>query len=167
MNIEPCARLMTRMMPKTNATPTAIRNSISPSCKPLKSCSTKRAKVMTGRPAMRSASATMAGFRRARPPWPRGRRAMAKRRSSFLLAGIAHVLDRGDVLIGETPVNLAHFADVDVLDRVMRFRVEAKRAARRFELHLRHRRGELVLVRGVAVGRLHRLIDDTRRDIAV
>ena len=47
MNSEPCARLMTRMMPNTSVTPTAIRNSIRPNCTPLKSCSTRSASVMT------------------------------------------------------------------------------------------------------------------------
>src|SRR5262245_12215537 len=49
MNSEPCARLMTRMMPNTSVTPTAIRNNIIPNCRPLKSCSTRRARVMTAR----------------------------------------------------------------------------------------------------------------------
>src|SRR6516165_8735257 len=49
MNSEPWARLMTRMMPNTSVTPTAIRNSISPNCTPLKSCSTRSASVMMAR----------------------------------------------------------------------------------------------------------------------
>src|SRR5215467_11092155 len=47
MNSEPWARLMTRMMPNTSVTPTAIRNSIIPNCTPLKSCSTRSASVST------------------------------------------------------------------------------------------------------------------------
>src|SRR6266852_2630589 len=50
MNSEPCARLMTRMMPNTSVTPTAIRNSIRQNCTPLKCCSTRSASVMTARP---------------------------------------------------------------------------------------------------------------------
>src|SRR5690606_20287115 len=43
MKKEPCARLIRRMVPKASVTPTAIRNSISPSCRALKDCSARKA----------------------------------------------------------------------------------------------------------------------------
>src|SRR5262245_62089990 len=46
MKSDPCARLMTRMIPKTSVTPTAIRKSIMPSCRPLKNCSTRICRVI-------------------------------------------------------------------------------------------------------------------------
>ena len=49
----------------------------------------------------------------------------------------------------------------------MRDGVEPERPARRIEVHLRHRLGELVLVAGIAVRRLQGLVHHLHRDIAV
>src|SRR6185503_3262119 len=45
MYSEPCARFTMFMMPNTSVSPAAIRNSITPYCRPFSSCSKTRAKL--------------------------------------------------------------------------------------------------------------------------
>src|SRR2546426_4087768 len=50
MYSEPCARLTRFMMPNTSVSPAAIRNSITPNCRPFSSCSKRRAMKNGDRP---------------------------------------------------------------------------------------------------------------------
>src|SRR6185295_9589701 len=50
MYSEPCARFTMFMMPNTSVRPAAIRNSITPYCRPFSSCSKRRGKFTRGEP---------------------------------------------------------------------------------------------------------------------
>src|SRR2546427_10467000 len=50
MYSEPCARLTRFMMPNTSVSPAAMRNSITPNCRPFSSCSKRRAMKNGDRP---------------------------------------------------------------------------------------------------------------------
>src|SRR6266702_6424374 len=57
MSNEPCARFTRFMMPKTSVRPAAIKNSITPSCSPLRVCSRTRTIFMRKAKGARSARA--------------------------------------------------------------------------------------------------------------
>src|ERR1044071_6859715 len=46
MYSEPCARLTTFMMPSTSVSPAAMRNSVTPNCRPFSNCSKTSPKVI-------------------------------------------------------------------------------------------------------------------------
>src|SRR5262249_22231219 len=106
---EPCARLTTFISPKISDRPAAIRNSRTPYTSPFNSWAT---------------SSSMSAYSDA----PAG--------SVDLLARVLNVLGGVKNLGGELAAALHHLGDVDVLDRIVRHRIEPELAARRIERDL-------------------------------
>src|SRR5512145_2350934 len=112
------------MMPKTRVRPAAIRNSISPNCRPLRNCSKTRVLVIVEPPAPLAGGALPACQRRG----ARARRRAARRSFHRALARV-RVLVRGEHLVerafGPAPLrDLPDRAEVVFLDREL-FRPEA------------------------------------------
>src|SRR5580698_794219 len=141
MKNDPCARLTTFIKPKMSDKPAAMRNSSTPKTSPLRSWA--RISSINDPPAAR------------RP-----------RQSIYLLPGVLHLFGGVKNHAGDFSVALDHLADMDVLDRIVRFRVEPEWATRRVEFDLDHRLGQFVF-RGVAVGRLQCLRNCLTGNVAI
>src|SRR5512135_71136 len=143
----PCARLMKFITPNTSVRPAAIRNSSTPSCRPLRICTMKRAmnRVRSG-----MATRLRAACEGARTPGRAGlaRRLMREARRLYPHAGTAwrpislHRTVLG-MRIGEVSEHLfvdfslefaigafGNFDQIEVLDRII-VRVEFEAAAQR------------------------------------
>src|SRR5512137_1428651 len=128
MYSDPCARFSTSMMPKTSVRPAAIRNSISPNCRPLSNCSKTRVLVIVEPPAPFVRGGLPSDSRRvARRSF---HRALARER---VLVRREHLVQRAvrDAALGVP----ADRAQVVVLDREL-VRPEAEVAAHRLEAGL-------------------------------
>src|SRR5436189_966542 len=82
MKSEPCARFTMFMMPSTSVSPAAMRNSITPYCRPFSSCSKTSAQVMSKQKRARVA-----------PFFPDGSRP-SPLHLAFLIVGVLVLLER-------------------------------------------------------------------------
>src|SRR5574337_870014 len=140
MYCTPCARLMKSITPNTSVSPAAIRNSSTPSCRPLRVWTTT------------SASGTVRG--------PRGARSAHLAVLDVRVGHVAeHLLD--DLGLVAAVGALRDLGQVEVLDGIM-VGVEAELAAQRLEVGLHQRRAQRVLVAGVALGLAQRAVDQQR-----
>src|SRR5262252_5636284 len=147
MYSEPCARLIMSITPNTSVSPAASRNSITPNCSPLSSCSTISSQ----------------GMRRA--PARAGPRPGRFGGGSFHLAvadvGVAVVLQdrRAERLVDEAALAVgADRAHVVVLDRVL-VGVELERPAHRVEVRRLQRLAQALAVVELALDVAHRGVD--------
>src|SRR3954465_3469867 len=121
------------MIPNTNVSPAASRNSISPNCRPFSDCSKIRIQDMKKRAAKNKIGVRPRFF-------PRCALLDGSLHIAFLDIGVAVVLEDGaDGLVDEAPLAvLRHHAQVVVLDRHL-VPVELERAAHRLEARRLHR----------------------------
>src|SRR5215475_10483976 len=114
------------MMPNTSVRPAANRNSMTPNCRPLRTCSTTRSPVNAG------------------PGLPLHR--------AFLVVGVLVVLEDGllDLHLHFAAGPPHRLQQVEVLDRRV-VGVEAELAARRLEVGPPHGRDHTLLVREIAL----------------
>src|SRR5919197_5313084 len=109
MKSDPCARLTRFMMPKTSVSPAAMRNSITPNCRPLRPCSTTSRRVMNDE---------KGGANGSRPPGPVRASSLPLHRT-LLVVGVPVVLK--DLLLdlhGELAVGRLHgLGQIEVLNR--------------------------------------------------
>src|ERR1043165_1445664 len=145
MYSEPCARLTMFMMPSTSVSPAAIRNSITPYCRPFSSCSKTSAKVIK--------KGRCRALSRSRAPSPL--------HLAVLVVGVLVLLERllhdvhGDAVL---VVGLDRLQQVEVLDRVLVV-VELELAAHRVVVRLAHLAHQRLRVLQVALGAAHRRVD--------
>src|SRR5580765_5150295 len=147
MYSEPCARLTMFMMPSTSVSPAAIRNSMTPYCRPFSSCS------KTSAPVMNEKGRSRALFPGA-PPCSPLHLAVLEIGVLMLLERLLHDLHRRAVLV----VGLHRLEQVEVLDRVL-VDVELELAADRVVVRLAHRHHQGLAVLQVALGGAHRRVD--------
>src|SRR5262245_60092060 len=122
---EPCARLTRFMMPNTSVRPAASRNSMTPNCRPLRTCSTTRSPVNVA------------------PRLPLHR--------ALLVVRVLVILEDGllDLHLHLAARSLHRLQQVEVLDRRV-VGVEAELAARRLEVGPPHGRDHALLVADIA-----------------
>src|SRR5712691_2720755 len=131
---EPCARFTRFMMPKTSVRPAAIRNSITPSCSPLRVCSRTSTRFMRKTKGARSGRAPWFVAEEGPLPLPP--------HPTFLAVGVLVVAEDGfldlhhRILAGRSRDRLEQ---VKILDREM-VGVVAELAPRGREVRLAHRR---------------------------
>src|SRR5437660_3558798 len=135
MYSEPCARLTRFMMPNTSVSPAAIRNSITPSCRPFRHCSATRSAVNAG-PRRRSLHRT------------------------FLVVGVLVVLEDRllDLHLDLAAAALDGLEQVEVLDGEV-VRVVGELAAGRPEVGPAHGGDHALLVREIALHGPDRRVD--------
>src|SRR5262250_612083 len=143
------------MMPKTSVSPAAIRNSITPYCRPLSVCSSTRPRVIATRaPGERKGARPSRAPRSAPRAWPLPlHRALGR-------VGILVVLEDGLLdLHHELAARILHgLQEVEVLDREV-VHVVLVRPAGRLVVGLAHRRDHALLVREIALHGLDGRVD--------
>src|SRR5207244_3406572 len=184
----PCARLMKSITPNTSVRPAAIRNSSTPSCRPLRVWTMSRERDITGALPLAPRSVERVPSKRQRARRVRGSCDRASRcpspgsRSLVTLSpqkpgeGLREdrtslhraVLDVwigvvGEYLLGDLGLEFAVGAlgdlhQIEILDRVV-VGVELELAAQRGEIRLHERSAQRVLVVGFATGHLKRRVD--------
>src|SRR2546422_6311956 len=159
MYSEPCARLTRFMMPNTSVSPAAIRNSITPNCRPFSSCSKRRAMKNGDRPHL-FCYTSLGGENK----WGLSPFTIPIHHSplhlAVLVVRVLVVLEDGllDVHFDVAACGLLGAQQVEVLDRMV-VDVVGEAAADRIEVRFAHRRYQRPGVLEVALGRLHRRID--------
>src|SRR5262245_57383045 len=141
MYSEPWARLTRFMMPKTSVRPAASKNSMTPNCRPLRTCSTTRSPVNAGS-------------------------ALPLHRA-LLVVGVLVVLEDGllDLHLDLAARALHRLQEVEVLDRRV-VRIVGELAPRRLEVGLAHRGDHALLVAEVALHAPYRRIDQENAVVA-
>src|ERR1700674_152123 len=137
----PWARLMKSITPKTSVSPAAIRNSRTPSCRPLRIWSRRRAADISLAP---------------RPGTSSFHRAILDVRVGIVLE---HLLD--DLGLELAVGAFGDLDQVEVLDRIV-IGVEPEAAAQRLEVGLLQRNAQRVLVGEVALDGADRAVDQQR-----
>src|SRR5262249_3113291 len=135
------------MMPKTSVSPAAIRNSITPYCRPLSVCSSTRPRVIATR-----APGERKGARPGRAPRSAPRAWTSPLHRARGRVGILVVLEDGLLdLHHELAARILHgLQEVEVLDREV-VHVVLVRPAGRLVVGLAHRRDHALLVREIAL----------------
>src|SRR5256885_10264532 len=153
MYSEPCARLTRFMMPNTSVSPAAIRNSMTPYCRPFSNCSKSRAMKNGDRPHFPKWGLS---------PFSPFHLAVLRVRILVLLEGLlqdAH-------LRAVRPRAFHRLQQVEVLDRMV-IHVVGEPSADRVEVGLAHRLDQGVGVLQVAMGGPHRRVDQHDRVVAL
>src|SRR4051794_18048667 len=175
----PWARLMKSITPKMRVSPAAIRNRMSPNCRPLRAWTKNRVVVMdVGGPDHRTEESGAGETVRARPgravgrcPKRGGQRPIGLplvRGGAILGIGVGviveHLLDDLRLELAVRP--FGGFHQVEVLDREA-VRTELEVAAQGLEIRFLEGGAQSILVLGLAAGRLESAVDQLRRVVAV
>src|SRR5881396_682992 len=158
MYSEPCARLTRFMMPNTSVSPAAMRNSITPNCRPFSSCSKRRARVKKNGDRPRLFFYTSLGGKNKWGLSPFF--TFSPLHLAVLVVRVLVVLEDGllDAHFDVAARGLLGAQQVEVLDRMV-VDVVGEAAAYRIEVRFAHRRHQRPGVLEVALGRLHRRVD--------
>src|SRR4051812_41920450 len=148
------------MMPNTSVSPAAMRNSMTPYCRPFSSCSKTSPQVICRKSCAKNKGAGA--------PLSETCSTTLPLHLAVLVVGVLVLLERlgDDLHLGAILAALHRLQQVEVLDRML-VDVEVELAADRVEVRLAHLLHQRLGVLQVALGAAHRRVDQHDRVVAL